>query len=57
MAVGTKEGSQFSTFGNEEPRIVSLWQADLREAANDKWTRTAAHDVSAECRRNRGSGD
>ena len=42
MASGTKEGSQFSTFGNEDSRIVNLWQADLREAANDRWTRTAA---------------
>ena len=42
MATGTKEGSEFSTFGNEDRRIVSIWQADLREAANDKWTRTAA---------------
>lgn len=42
MATGTKEGSQFSTFGNEDHRMVNLWQADLREAANDKWTRTAA---------------
>ena len=44
MATSTKEGSQFSTFGNEEPRILKIWQADLREAANDKWTRTAADE-------------
>jgi thiaminase len=42
MATGTKEGSQFSTFGNEDARMVNLWQADLREASNDRWTRTAA---------------
>lgn len=42
MASGTKEGSQFSTFGNEDPRIVKLWQSELREASKDKWTRTAA---------------
>ncbi len=42
MATGTKEGAEFSTFGNEDPRITNLWQNDLREAANDKWTRTAA---------------
>ena len=42
MATSTKEGAQFSTFGNEDPRIVKLWQNDLREAANDPWTREAA---------------
>jgi hypothetical protein len=42
MAVGTKESSQFTTVGNEDPRMLNLWQADLREAASDKWTRTAA---------------
>jgi hypothetical protein len=42
MAMGTKEGSEFSTFGNEDPRMTKLWQNDLREAAHDKWTRTAA---------------
>jgi hypothetical protein len=50
MASGTKEGSQFSTFGNEDPRIVNLWQADLREAANDTWTRTAAKTYLAHAR-------
>ena len=42
MATGTKESGEFSTFGNEEPRMTKIWQTDLREAANDKWTRTAA---------------
>lgn len=42
MAVGTKEGGEFSTFGNEDSRMTKLWQSDLREAAHDPWTRTAA---------------
>src|SRR6185312_2061424 len=32
--------------GNEDPRMVRLWQAELREAANDAWTRTAAKSYS-----------
>lgn len=42
MAMGTKEGGEFSTFGNEDSRMTKLWQNDLREAAHDKWTQTAA---------------
>ena len=50
MAMSTKEGGEFSTFGNEDPRIVKLWQADLREAANDRWTRTAAGEYLRQAR-------
>ena len=42
MAMGTKEGSIFSTFGNESARFTKLWRSSLREAANDRWTQTAA---------------
>jgi hypothetical protein len=42
MAMSTMESGEFSTFGNEEPRFVRMWQASLREAAHCKWTRTAA---------------
>ena len=42
MAVGTRESSEFSTFGNEDSRFPRMWQSELRENANSRWARTAA---------------
>ena len=42
MAMSTKEGGDFSTFGNEDARFTKMWQAELRENAHSRWAQTAA---------------
>ena len=42
MAMGTRESTEFSTFGNEDNRFPKMWQSELRENANSRWARTAA---------------
>ena len=42
VPVGYRQGDRFGLFGNEHSRFPKLWQAALREAANDGWTRTGA---------------
>ena len=42
VPIATREGSDFGLFGNETKRFPELWQAALREASNDSWTRVGA---------------
>lgn len=54
MAMGTKESGDFATFGNEDQRFPKLWQAELRENANDEWSRTAAQSYLSAAKRGEG---
>lgn len=42
VPTGMRQGDRFGLFGAEHSRFAKLWQAALREGANDDWTKTAA---------------